>query len=114
MNSFVGVATYFRYHIPDFSRKPVPLHAMIKQYDRYRKLEWTPEADQAWDSLREAIRNCQTLHFPDPTAPVYLHTDASDYGTGAYLFQVIDGLEICIALLSETLAYRGGVTLVGD
>ena len=52
--------------------------------------------------------------FPDPTAPVYLHTDASDYGTGAYLFQIIDGLEICFALLSETLAYRGGVTLVGD
>ena len=76
---------------------------MIKQYDRSRKLEWIPEACDAWGTLRGAIRNCQTLHFPDPTAPVYLHTDAFDYGIGAYLFQLIDGEEVCIALLSKTL-----------
>jgi len=65
---------------------------MIEKYDRTRVLEWTPEADSSWNSIREDIRQCQTLHFlRHDGSPIFLHTDASDYGIGAYLFQIIDG-----------------------
>ena len=40
----------------------------------------------------------------DDNALVFLHTDASDYGIGAYLFQIIDGLEQPIAFMSKTLS----------
>jgi hypothetical protein len=33
MKSFIGVAQYFRNHIPDFACKIQPLQAMIKKYD---------------------------------------------------------------------------------
>ena len=33
-----------------------------------------------------------------------MHTDASDYGIGAYLFQVFDGSEQPIAFMSKTLS----------
>ena len=104
MKSFIGVAQYFRNHIPDFACKIHPLQAMIEKYDRTRVLEWTPEADSSWNSIREDIRQCQTLHFlRHDGSPIFLHTDASDYGIGAYLFQIIDGLEIPIAFMSKTL-----------
>ena len=36
-------------------------------------------------------------------APVYLNTDASDYGIGAYLWQQIDGKEQPVAFISKSL-----------
>ena len=41
------------------------------------------------------------MHFLSDTDPIYLHTDASDYGEGAYLFQLVDGQETPIAFVSK-------------
>ena len=77
---------------------------MIKSYEKNRRLEWNPSAEKAWDQIREDIRDCQQLFFLDPNAPVFLHTDASDYGIGAYLFQIVDGIEQPIAFMSKALS----------
>ena len=37
------------------------------------------------------------------TAPITLHTDASDYGVGGYLFQTVDGVNQPIAFVSKSL-----------
>ena len=104
LKSFIGCAEYFHMYIRDFSTTMRPLHQMITDYDRSRKLVWTAEAETAWNKIRDDIRACPTLYFVDPTAPIYLHTDASDYGIGAYLFQVIDGVDRPIALMSKSLS----------
>ena len=104
LKSFIGCAEYFRDHIVNLSEKLRPLHAMIVDYDKNRRLVWTPEARQAWDQVREDIRNVPTLYFIDTQLPVYLHTDASDYGIGAYLFQVKDDIEHPIMFMSKTLS----------
>ena len=44
------------------------------------------------------------MHFWSDTDPIYLHTDASDYGVGAYPFQLIDGQETPIAFVSKSLS----------
>ena len=103
LKSFIGCAEYFRDHIADLSEKLRPLHEMISDYDKHRRLVWTQEGRKAWDQVREDIRNVQALYFVDPNLPVFLHTDASDYGIGAYLFQVADGLEHPIMFMSKTL-----------
>jgi len=77
---------------------------MITSYDKNRRLEWTHDAEVAWDQIRQDIRDCQQLFFLDPQAPVYLHTDASDYAIGAYLFQVVDGVDRPIAFMSHALS----------
>ena len=43
------------------------------------------------------------MHFLSDTDPKYLHTDASDYGVGAYLFQLVDGQETPVAFVSKSL-----------
>ena len=103
LKSFLGCAGYFRDFIPNYAEKTLPLNEMIRNYDRNKKIIWTPEAEIAWDQIREDIRTSQTLFFVDEHSPIYMHTDASDYGIGAYLFQLVNGKERCIALLSKTL-----------
>ena len=45
------------------------------------------------------------LYFIDDTLPIFLHTDACQYGVGAYLFQMSrDGSEIPIAFISQALS----------
>jgi RNase H-like domain found in reverse transcriptase len=43
------------------------------------------------------------MHFLSDTDPTFLHTDASDYGVRAYLFQLVDGKEVPIAFVSKSL-----------
>jgi len=42
--------------------------------------------------------------FADPKAPIIAQTDASDYGIGIYVFQVINGQERPIAIASHSLS----------
>jgi transposase InsO family protein len=104
LRSFLGLASYFRDHIQNLATIAKPLQDMIVDYEKKRKLVWTPEAEQAFTDVKEAIRRCPKLFFMDDNAPVYLHTDASDYGIGAYIFQIIDGNEHPIAFMSKTLS----------
>jgi RNase H-like domain found in reverse transcriptase len=43
------------------------------------------------------------MHFINDTDPIYLHTDASDFGIGGYLFQLIDVKEVPVAFVSKSL-----------
>ena len=104
LRSFLGLVSYFRDHIHNLATIAKPLQDMITDYEKKRKLVWTPEAIQAFNDVKEKIRSCPKLFFIDDNAPVFLHTDASDYGIGAYLFQVLDGSEQPIAFMSKTLS----------
>ena len=43
------------------------------------------------------------MYLMSDTAPITLHTDASDYGVGGYLFQTVDGVNQPIAYVSKSL-----------
>jgi hypothetical protein len=79
------------------------LHNYSKAKAKRKKLEWTEEADLAFTTLRQSIHECPLLWFIDDTSPIILYTDASDYGIGAYLCQVVDGQERPIGFLSKAL-----------
>ena len=102
LKSFLGLANYFRDHIRNHSTLVQPLHEMIKDYKPRSHLQWTAETLQAFERVRQAINDCPKLHFMDDKSPIYLHTDASDYGVGAYLFQVVNSVEVPIMFLSQT------------
>ena len=53
--------------------------------------------------MKLAISKCTTMHFMSDTAPITLHTDASDYGVGGYLFQTVDGIDQPVAFVSRSL-----------
>jgi hypothetical protein len=107
LKSFLGLASYFREHVHRYAELTVPLHNILDSYSkkaRHQQLLWTPETDEAFDKLKLAIVNCPVNHWLTPGHPIFVNTDASDYGIGAYLYQIIDGKEVPISFLSKTLS----------
>jgi transposase InsO family protein len=109
MKSFLGLASYFRDHIEHHSDIVKPLHDMIpggKKYSRYKKLNWNQNSENAFALIQDKINNCPTLFFMDPKAKIFLHTDASKTGVGAYLFQVNENedKEYPVAFVSKSLS----------
>jgi hypothetical protein len=104
LKSFLGLASYFRDHVKNHSMIVRPLHDLITPYTPRKILPWNTLCDNAYENICQSIINCPKLYFIHETAPIFLQTDASDYGIGAYLFQVIDGIEQPVAFISKTFA----------
>lgn len=104
LRSFLGLANYFREHIKNHSLIVHPLQEMIVNYDKRKVLTWTDEGIVAFEQIKKEIENCPTLFFMDDTSPVYLHTDASDYGIGGYVFQIVNNVERPAAFFSKSLS----------
>ena len=65
---------------------------------------WAPEADEAFLKIREAISKCPWLHFLDDHSPIESYTDASDYGVGGILIQIVDNVQKPISFVSKSLS----------
>ena len=66
-------------------------------------MQWTTEASKAYENIKLQVSKCTIMYFMSGTAPITLHTDASDYGVGGYLFQKVDGVNQPIAFVSKSL-----------
>jgi len=89
---FIGLANYFRDHVPNMTEMVQPLRKLmdIKKYKGSKKLTWTDEAIEAFHFCRVAVSNCQELYFLEDTETPILQTDASDYGIGGYLYMILN------------------------
>ncbi len=88
MKQFLGLINYFRDHVENHSIITQPLQNLIEgKYDKNKVLKWTPELDATFDEVKRVVSKCPSLSFMDAKLPIFLQTDASDYGIGAYLFQ---------------------------
>jgi len=93
MKTFLGMVNYFHSHVRGLSAMEVPLTRMIGEgYTKGKKkqgIHWTAEAISAFENIKVAIDECPKLFFRDQDlGPVYVQTDASVYGHGAYMFQL--------------------------
>ena len=75
----------------------------MTDYNKTRRVVWTPESTAAFHEMKPAISKCTTMHFMSDTAPTTLHNDASDYGVGGYLFQTVDGIDQPVAFEADPL-----------
>jgi hypothetical protein len=93
IKSFLGLANYFRDHIDRHSIRVQPLQDLVSNYDKKQasnRVVWTPDCIAAFEDIRDAIDNCPLLWFMNDFSPIFLQTDASDYGIGAYLYQLVE------------------------
>ena len=104
LKSFLGLVNYCHDFIKNASSVLYPLHQLLADYDKSKKIVWTPEADSAFELIKFETVKCTTMHFLSDTDPIYLHTDASDYGLGAYRFQLVDGKETPVAFVCKSLS----------
>ena len=99
----LGTVNYLRDSGRNHSVIVKSLHYLIANYDKTRRIVWTPETTAAFHEMKLQVSKCSTIHFMSDTAPITLHTDASDYGVGGYLFQTVDGIDQPVAFISKSL-----------
>ena len=109
LKQFIGLANYFRAHVKDLSMTTHPLDQTLAGYEtrvRHNTLKWTEETIAAFEKVRADIDECPKLSFTDANnGRIWLRTDASNFGIGAYLFQVdAQGNEIPIEFLSKSFS----------
>jgi hypothetical protein len=104
MKSCLGLANYFRLHIRNHTEVVGPLEATVNPYKKGQPIHWDTTMDKAFEDIKAMIDVCPKLYFFNPTAPVFLQTDASMRGIGAYLFQVVDGVEVPVEFLSKAFS----------
>ena len=84
VRSFLGLLSYFRGFVPEFSRIADPLNKLLKKEQPF---VWQPEQQQAMTTLKESLMKAPILSFPNFASPFYIFTDASNVGLGAVLMQ---------------------------
>jgi len=92
LKSFLGLANYFRDHVRHHSSLAKPLQDAIQGYsakDRNHRIKWTDDLSSAFVTMKDAVSKSQKLNFLRDDLEIFLQTDASDYGIGAYLFQKV-------------------------
>lgn len=100
IQSFLGLANYFRSFIVGFSEKAKPLNKLLHKDTPFK---WTKEHENAISQLKYDLTHAPVLAFPNFNDPFLLTTDASGYAIGAILTQIQEGKERLIACNSRVL-----------
>ena len=101
LRSFLGMASYYRKHIPHFSSVAFPLTELTKAKTPFI---WGPDQQGAFDALKNALVTAPILAHPNVNKPYILYTDACDYAVGGLLVQKDDnGDEKVICYISNKL-----------
>ena len=84
LQSFLGLTSYYRRFVRNFSKIAHPLYQLTKKDAVFT---WNCECQKALDQLKAALTDSTTLAFPNFEAEFILETDASTLGLGAVLSQ---------------------------
>ena len=99
VRAFLGLVGYYRKFIKGFTKIAKPLTLLTRQQVKF---DWTPEHQETFIHMKEAIVQAPILHYPNPNKTYIIYTDASDDACGAQLSQEHDGTKFPIAFLSHT------------
>ena len=104
LREFLGLINFQRKFAPHCGEIGKPLYCKTGGNGK-RKLIWSEEMDQAFQSLKDLLRQDVELAFPDYSEgvpPLELYVDASGEGAGAYLCQEQKGEMRVIAFNSTS------------
>ena len=103
LRSFLGLASYYRKFVKNFAKIAAPLYDLLKQHVKW---EWTPERQNSFATLKEALLNSPILGFPDFSKSMILQCDASNKSVGCVLSQVIDNKPVVLGYAGRSLTER--------
>lgn len=129
VRALLGFLGYYRSFIQDFSRQAKPLFELLQNPDESNKktglsksskgrnqaknsgqlpsktpVQWTPEHRAVIAKFVDILTNPPVLAYPDFDLPFVLHTDASNEGLGAVLYQQQNGKLRPVGYGSRTLS----------
>ena len=125
LRRWLGMITYVSKFCPNLSDRAAPLRELTKDRVPWK---WTAEHDETFTRLKELVTNCPCLSTFNPSLPVKLSVDASQFGMGAVVLQnelPVQGVPevpirpvqtyiapVLIMLSSEFFLYKGPTLVV--
>ena len=100
IQSFLGLCSYYRQYIQNFSHIAAPLIQLTKKNVQF---VWDESCQAAFEILKKKLCSAPVLAYPKPGLRYLLDTDASDVGVSGVLSQIQDGKERVIAYASKKL-----------
>ena len=87
VQSFLGLANFYRHFVNNFSKVAKPLHELTRKDAEWK---WTDKYQTAFEKLKEIFISQSVLSMVDTTKPLRIESDASEYATGAVLSMLQD------------------------
>ena len=117
VRKLMGFLNYYRRYIENFSRIAKPIYDLVKTQETDKKgksirtgkqggnqlVSWTSTHQSVLEKLIKCLVSAPVMAYPDPRHPYVLHTDASESGLGAVLYQEQDKVLRVIGYGSRTL-----------
>ena len=82
--SFLGLASYYRRFILDFSKIAKPMTRLLQKEEKFN---WTLECEATFHTLRTLLTTAPVLAQPDIEKPFDVFCDASGISLGGVLMQ---------------------------
>ena len=96
VRAFLELVGYCKKFIRGFAKIAKPLTLLSRQQVKFH---WTPEHQEAFIHLREAIVHAPILHYLNPNKTYIVYTDASNDAYRAQLPQEHNGTEFPSSIL---------------
>ncbi len=101
LKSYLGLLTYYGKFLPNLSTVLAPLYHLLRKSSKW---SWTQAQEQAFLKSKELLLCSQLLVHFNPTLPINLACDASQYGIrGVLAHKMPDGTERPIGYVPRTL-----------
>jgi hypothetical protein len=84
VQSFLGLAGYYRRFILDFSKIVKPITSLLKNDTKF---DWSSKCNEAFEQLKVLLTTAPVLAQPDIEKPFDVYCDASGSGLGCVLMQ---------------------------
>ncbi|GFU75226.1 hypothetical protein TNCV_2056691 [Trichonephila clavipes] len=100
LRRFLGLFNFYRRFVPKAAHLLAPLNKFLEGIKNFKKakkvscknlrdsIQWTEEAEQAFNDAKNALADATLLRHPIPGAKLSLWTDASDKAVGGSLMQL--------------------------
>jgi hypothetical protein len=84
VRSFLGLTSYYRRFIPNFSKIVKPITKLLKKGNKYL---WSEACDEAFKHMKRLLTTSPVLAQLDTTKPFDVYCDASSTDLGGVLMQ---------------------------
>jgi len=103
VQSFLGLANYYRRFISGFADLAQPLNSLLK---KDAKFDFSNECKDSFSDIKSKFASAPVLAYPNRELPFMVETDASNYAIGAILSQINpeDNISHPVAFFSRSLS----------
>jgi hypothetical protein len=101
LQRILGMINFCRRFLPGIARI---LKTLTDATSTKGRLSWTPEMTLSFQTAKSSFSSAIPLHFPNPSAPISLATDASNTHVGAVLQQKVNGSWQPLSFFSKKLS----------